>query len=529
MSEENYSFVRLVLNELKNGLGPFVVQEFAHNFGRNNNAHLKALKRVLSSEQAYRALVWENDDDAMASIDIAGWLKVMRLRWDTVFTDMLGEDADSKDTDVLNARAYLRELIDGRNNWGHETERNQITIYDALRFAGTAERLLMAVGADELAERVRHRKEEYGQSLSAADGETQADDEEPGENVDLRGLNLSGMDLRGRNLHLSNLTGADLSGCNLDGADFVNMDLSNVNLSRASLEDTKLNDANMSLANLSEARLEFANLSNANLSRAKLEKADLREAKVSGADMSYADLTAVDMSNSTRFIGAESISWAGENFDRLYEEVGRISVNLSRAILCQANMQRTFFEYVNLTRADMTGADFTGARIAGGELSGATLSDANLSKCEILSCNFSGAKMERVDLSGVSYCVHSVFANADMSGANLENFYIDPDNIDDTYHWDNVNLSDANLTGAVLPRQSFRNANLSGAIFKRAKLVGTDFSNADLKETDFTGAVLTCVDFTNARFYPFSTILPDGNYWDENTDMTKFTGPLEDC
>ena len=529
MSEANYSFVRSILNELKKGLGPFIIQEFKEHFGPERNVYLGRIKKALSSEKAYRSLTLESDENAFKQIDIAGWLKIMRLRWDTVFKDKLGEDADSEDTNLLNARAYLRELIEGRNKWGHETESNQITLYDALRIAGNAERLLLAVGAAELAESVRHRTEEFGQKISVSDTETDENFQEPLKCADLSGLNLSGMDLRGRNLHLAKLQGADLSGSNLDGEHLVNLDLSNVDLSKSSLQYAKLTSSNLSLANLSEARLEFANLTNSNLSHAKMGKADLREAEIDEADLSYADLTAADMSNSTQVIGAESIDWASDDFDRLNTEIGRLSVNLSHAILCHANMQRTIFEDVNLTQADLTEADFSGGRIAAGSFAGAILNSANLSNCEILSCDFSGAKMNGVDLSAVRYCVHSIFTNADMSGANLDDFYIDPSNIDEEFHWVNVNLSGATLKGAVLPRQSFRNANLIGAIFKDAYLERTDFSNADLKETDFTDADLICADFTGAKFYYLSTILPDGSYWDEDTDMTQFTGPLEGC
>ena len=522
MAEDNYSFVRDVLNELRSGLGPYIIGAFADHFGVERNVHLARLKSALSSEMTYRSMDFECSESVLKQVDIAGWLKVMRLRWDTVFKDKLGEKAESEDTNVLNARAYMRELIDARNKWGHETEENQITLYDALRISGTAKRLLLAVEAAEFADSVRLKTEEFVQKTSIASTETVEVDDEAIKRVDLSGLNLSGIDLRGRNLHLANLRGADLSGSDLRNAHLANMDLFNVKLSKAVLES--------------------ADLTNSNLTHAKIDEADLRETTMSGADLSHANLRNSDLSNSEETVGASSIieAWETADYDdddddddyhyqdtflRFYHGIRCAGANFNDAILSRTNMRRTFFETVDFRGADLTGADFTGSRIGSGTLTGAILRDAILSECELLSCDFSGATMQGMDLSG-AWCVYSRFSNADMQRANLKGFFIDDSSEDSPdYSWTNVDLSEANLSDAVMSNQVFRNANLTGALFKNSKLTRVDFSNADLKDTDFTNADLTGADFTGARFYPFSTILPDGTYWDEVTDMTRFTGP----
>lgn len=507
MSVDNHSFVRTVLKEVKKGLGPYIIETFADHFGRERNAHLKILRRALSSEPAYRSLDIENDEGVIAGIDIAGWLKVLRLRWDPVFKDRLGEDSNSPNTNVLNARAYIRELTEARNKWGHETDANPISAYDAIRVASTASRLLQAIGAeceanatDNLLVEILHTNFDDMESSEAENGEEVI-------RVDLSGLNLSDSDLRGRNLHLAKLQGADLSGSNLVSAKFVDLDLFNVNLSRASLL--------------------YAELNGANLSHAILQEADLRGAKISGVDFSHADLTRANLSDFLPEEYGETLL-DDDAFDYMLERSGYAYVNLSHAILREAKMQRRLLEPANLTGADMTEADFTGSRIASASLTGAILNSANLSKCHILTCDFSGAKMRDVDFSE-SQCVNSNFANADMSGANLKRFIVDDAEPDSEASWNNVDLTKANLRGAFLARVSFRNANLTCAKFHGAKLYAADLSNANLNDTDFTGAVLTCADFTGANFFPFSTILPDGSYWEEDTDMTRFTGRLEDC
>ncbi|MCY4064124.1 MAG: pentapeptide repeat-containing protein [Chloroflexi bacterium] len=528
---DNFQPVRRILASLRDGLGSFVLAAYEERYSGED--YLGQLRDALRRPHSF-----EDEDQARQDIDLQGWLTAItnKKAWYDVFSQKLGHTAygAERDSNLANARSYLFVIQNARNSFiAHETARTAVTDDDVYSLADTATRLLSVVKATEQVSETEEIKLEFGRKLYNDEQPSEppdvGDSEETVACVDLSGLDFPSQDLRGRNLHLANLQGADLSRSNLGGIDLVGMALSSVNLSKCDLAWAHLNGSDLSQADLSEARLECANLRNSNLAHANMARADLREAKIDYSDFSFANLTNADLSNSDERIGQPSIADNMADFDRLFDEVRCGRANFSDAILCRANLRRTFFEPVDFRRADLTSADFTGSRIAAATLTDAILNDANLSQCELLGCDFSGAKMERVNMSGVSYCVHSTFTNADMSGANLEEFFIPEDNIDEEFHWDNVNLSEANLTGAVLPKQSFRNANLSGAVMKEAQLVRTDFSNADLKDTDFTDADLTCADFTSARFYPFSTILPDGTYWDEYTDMTRFTGPLNNC
>lgn len=554
MSEENFLFVRKIGHAIRDGLGPYVLHLYKFNYTKKK--YLEELQETLHREHPF-----DSHNHALETLDLYAWLKAMELQWDEVFGRKLGHTAREaeRNPDVRNAKSYLYELLNTRNLASHEAPKDEFTEEDVYRIADTATRLLKAVRAKEEAAKAEAIKQEFGRKIyieeaegsepkpeleQAAPTETEdqvseeqlaEDDNESSEiRVDLNGLDLSGQNLRGRNLHLAKLQNADLSGSNLINARLADMDLSNARLTNADLSEANLSGSNLSNADLSQARLEFANLTNANLSHAKMAKADLRNAQLDGTDFSRADLTGVDMSNpkvyhvNEQTFEIETMLDTLDNyklFDHLYyPEIKRGKVNLSYTILRGANMQRTFFEgSVDLTRADMTGANFFGARIASTSLAGAILNSTNLSKCHILGCDFSGVKMQGVDLSE-SECIYSNFSNADMSGANLEKFAIaDADTVEEE-SWDNVDLSKANLRGAFFAGISIRNANLTGAIFKDANLSGADLSNAHLNETDFTGADLTGADFTGANFFPLSTILPDGSYWDEDTDMTKFTG-----
>ena len=548
MAEDNYSYVRDVLNELKKGLGPYIIETFAEHFGRNQNAYLKSLKRALSSERAYRSMDFESDEDAIAKIDISGWLKVMRLRWDTVFKAKLGEDVDSQDINVLNARSYLRELIEGRNKWGHETDENPISVQDVIRIAGTATRMLLAVGYENEANATHSLSVEFVRTYAETIAEGESANEETDNRVDLSGLNLSEMNLFGRSLHLAKLQGADLSGSNLRSENLADMDLSDVKLVKAILSNAKLAHCRFTRADLSDAILRDADLTGANLSHTTLEGADLRNTNVDWSDFSFANLTGADLSMTNEMIESwySITSTLTPAYLKLRSAFERIGVEFNSANLRRANLRHLYWEGCNLTGADLTEANMAYATFIEASLDGAILQLSDLSHCWFTDCGFTGAKMQDVNMEGGRGVGPVEFTNADMSGANIESFNCS-DNDNGTFSAENadlsranfnnarlagsilrhVNLTDATLTDIELERSDLTNANLTRAVFKNASLVEANLSNTDLNETDFTGADLTRADFTGAKFYPLSTVLPDGSYWDENTDMTKFTGPPE--
>jgi uncharacterized protein YjbI with pentapeptide repeats len=164
-----------------------------------------------------------------------------------------------------------------------------------------------------------------------------------------QGANLSGRDLSGANLNRANLTGANLSGANLIGANLIN-----ANLNRADLRGANLTDAD-----LTAAYGDYVNLSNANMTRAKMESsrffftsrdgavnlsgAILRDADLGRADLTYANLTSV----SAEGVQAESVNLAG--------------ANLTNAILKNATLRYARFAFANLTGASLAGANVFGA------------------------------------------------------------------------------------------------------------------------------------------------------------------------
>ena len=109
--------------------------------------------------------------------------------------------------------------------------------------------------------------------------------------LDLRGADLSGLNLRGLDL-----AGANLEGANLEGAEIGYTHLEEANLKNANLQNIEGRDANLSGANLEGADLRSANLHGMEFEGANLRNTDLREASLEatnlreGADLRGADL-----------------------------------------------------------------------------------------------------------------------------------------------------------------------------------------------------------------------------------------------
>ena len=303
-TDENYDMVRATLNEVKSGLGPYVLNEFALGFGSGTKKHLKALKNALGSDKAYKAIILDSDSAAIEQIDLAGWLKVMDRRWSMVFDKKLGRSVGTLDRDILNAKGYLIELIHARNAWAHDTEEYEITDYDAFRIADTASRLLSAIEAKEESEAVRVLMLELGSKLYTPDKESSEASsssriERQSPIVDLQNANLQQMYLKDRNLRYANLTKANMSNCILWDE----------NLRDAQLNGANLRDAELSNAKLSGSRLKGADLSGAKLGHAVLSRAHLRRAKLNNAILEFADLRHANLSkadaDSANFRGAK--------------------------------------------------------------------------------------------------------------------------------------------------------------------------------------------------------------------------------
>ena len=108
--------------------------------------------------------------------------------------------------------------------------------------------------------------------------------------------NFTGATLCGATFVLSSCMWANFAGANLCGANLCNSDFLFANFSGAHLPGANLSWTTLSSANLSNAKLEIANLSGANLTRANLSEARLNDADLSYATLISTDFTGADLS-----------------------------------------------------------------------------------------------------------------------------------------------------------------------------------------------------------------------------------------
>ena len=179
--------------------------------------------------------------------------------------------------------------------------------------------------------------------------------------------------------------GRDLRGVVLSGANLRWADLNRVYLAYADLRYADLCWAGLSHADLMEANLCEALVFGANLSRSKLVAVDLNRADLNEADLRCADLRAADLSRA----------------------------DLNFANLCEADLRNADFSGVDLCRSDLSGvnlsvANLIGANLRGTNLCGADLIQADLSETDLSNANLKGAKLnsanlENADVSGVEF------------------------------------------------------------------------------------------------------------------------------
>lgn len=177
---------------------------------------------------------------------------------------------------------------------------------------------------------------------------------------------LRGIDLRGKDLSGYYLAGKDLRDAKLTGANLQNAILARTQLSNADLSGSNLRGANLVGADLSLARLGAALLVGANLTGARLE-----EATLAGADLRRSSMRTANLSNAF----AE-----GANFEH---------ADLRRAVIDDARLGGARFNDASLQQAQLVGAELT--TTIGGRVLRADLSGANLSLAAITPAQLNGA------------------------------------------------------------------------------------------------------------------------------------------
>ena len=299
-------------------------------------------------------------------------------------------------------------------------------------------------------------------------------------------VDLSGLDLRGRNLTDADFTGALLVGTDLTGA-----------------------------------RLDHATLYGADLQGARLIEASLRRADLRGACLRACDLTGADLFEADLREGAIAEADRATGYRKL-EHVNRTG-DLQGAVLAGANLQRSKLSGVmamcadfsdavmrdcKLVRANLKSAQMAGADLAGADLSGADLSGADLTDCVLVGAKTALWNVSKANLSGVltdapmgtalSALPYAAMLKAHALWCETGGAEGSPSVFDDADLRALKSVRGLNLTALSAQRAIFYGVDLEGVQLQGARLEGADLRGCNLRRADLRGAKLAGAKLSGA-------------------------------
>lgn len=141
-----------------------------------------------------------------------------------------------------------------------------------------------------------------------------------------------------------------------------------------------------------------------------------------------------------------------EGWNKWRREEPDTEIDLWRADLSWANIDRANLSGANLREANLSFAHLSETNLSGANLSNASLNFAHLNEANLSGANLDNAKLIKADLSGAN------LREADLIGAKLES----------------ANLSEADLTEANLIKSNLVQANISNAKISKSNVYGVN-------------------------------------------------------
>ncbi len=316
--------------------------------------------------------------------------------------------------------------------------------------------------------------------------------------VDLRGFDLSGLDL----------TGATFYTVHLDGANLANTILTGVRSSSNTGTPSALPTNWQFISGCFIGK--GAVLTNQTFGYSDLTGADLEDADLTGASLRYSTLTGANL-NGTNLTGANltgavsgSITGTPAALPTNWQLVGGYLIGPG-ADLRSADLNNANLRGANLAKLDLSGADLSSADLTGANLNYANLTDVNLTGADLTNASLRAATVTGSDLTGAN------LTGAHLDGAVSGSITGTPAALPTDWQLVDGYLigPGADLGGADLENANLRGANLYGASLSLANLSYADLTNADLtyawidhataNHATITGANFTGVNFTRLR------------------------------
>lgn len=212
-------------------------------------------------------------------------------------------------------------------------------------------------------------------------------------------------------------------------------------------------------------------------------------------------------------------------------------VNLSRVDLNKDTIEIAPFTLI-AEELDLSGINFENAQLSQARLKGSVFASAGQDKHEDtfddLIANFKGANLTQADLSeAVLPCVSLVGANlqqTNLKRSNLKQANLQKANLSSVQllqaNLQQANLKAASLTGADLTQAQFNQANLEQANLGQLNAVGANFSEANLAKSNWQDSDLSGVNFTSANLEQAdlsSTVLKGVNFRNAQLNNANLT------
>jgi len=310
-------------------------------------------------------------------------------------------------------------------------------------------------------------------------------------------MDLTGLDLRGRNLTDADFSAACMIGC----------DLSRAKLDNAAFFGADMQDVILVEASLRRADLRGACLRGADLSGADLFEADLREGAIAAADRKIGfRLVEAQNRDATEARGA---SLVGANLERS-KLTGVIAqaADFTDAVMRDCKLVRA-----NLKQASFRGADLAGADLSGADLSGADLRDAVLVGVKAAMWRTDGAKMEGaltddrpagspVERMPAAEMLREHALWCETGGARGQPSVFDKVDLRPLKSITGLNLTALSAKGAVFYGLDMQGVQMQGAQLQGADLRSANLRRADLRGARLTGARLNGADLREAQLGP---------------------------
>lgn len=212
---------------------------------------------------------------------------------------------------------------------------------------------------------------------------------------------------------------------NLDGIELHDLDLKGIDFSGVSLCHAVINDCNLQSASLVSARFNEANLQNNDFTSARMIAAELNDADLSGSILKNANI----LTASVRGARFERVDFVGHDMQALdLRDVSFRGADLSNQFLARSDLSGTILDDCKLANSDLSSVNLQEASIANVDLSGCKLNGVNFNKANLTKSIFAANQIENINFEEAiltdcdfrqTIIKRSNFRKADMTGCLL--------------------------------------------------------------------------------------------------------------